>query len=104
LSILAGLVKARRQTVVEEQSDTDTASCCGSKNAEEKTTSDTAEKDSCCGGSSKAETTAIDPICGMTVEIEGAEYHSEYEGKDYYFCCGGCLHNFEHEPEKYLNA
>ena len=103
LSVIAGLVKARRQTVTEVESNDDTASCCGSKKDQDKKNSDTAEKSSCCGGSSKVETTAIDPVCGMSVEIEGAEYHSIYKRKDYYFCCGSCLHSFENEAEKYLN-
>jgi xanthine dehydrogenase accessory factor len=113
LSVVAGLVKARRQTVEAEESEDNTASCCGGSskekttNAEEKPASSSAANDSCCGGSSEAEkneTTAIDPICGMTVEIKGAEFHSQYQDKDYYFCCGGCLHRFENEPEKYVNA
>ena len=85
LSVVAGLVKARRQAVDVKEVGDETASCCD-------------------GGSSGAETTAIDPICGMTVEIKDAEYRSVYQGKDYYFCCGGCLHSFEHAPEKHLSA
>ncbi|MDH5424158.1 MAG: XdhC family protein [Gammaproteobacteria bacterium] len=98
LSVLAGLIKQRRQTVIVEDVEPETASCCGSAKAVEKP----AESGSCCAGSSKEAGT--DPVCGMTVEITGAEYHTSYKEKDYYFCCGGCLHNFEHEPEKYLSA
>lgn len=99
LSVVAGLVKARRQTVeVEETEEDKTASCCGGS-SKEKTKSTEGKH-----ASSSAATTAIDPICGMTVEINGAEFHSKYQSKDYYFCCGGCLHRFEKEPEKYVNA
>jgi xanthine dehydrogenase accessory factor len=44
---------------------------------------------------------AIDPVCGMTVEVEGARHVAEYGGRDYYFCCPGCKREFEAEPEKY---
>ena len=47
---------------------------------------------------------AIDPVCGMTVATAGAEFRSEYVGKNYYFCCGHCQHSFEKEPQKYLEA
>jgi Cu+-exporting ATPase len=47
---------------------------------------------------------AIDPVCGMTVDTATAEHRSEYAGKAYYFCCGGCKHSFEKEPPKYLKA
>ena len=105
LSVLAGLVKARRQTVIVEETDDETASCCGgSKKVEDKPTSKTVSNESCCSGSGKEEITAIDPICGMTVEIKGAEFHSQHLGKDYYFCCGGCQHRFDNEPEKYSNV
>src|SRR5260370_1039412 len=30
---------------------------------------------------------AIDPICNMTVAIDGARYISERDGRRYYFCC-----------------
>ena len=90
LSVLAGLVKARRQVVNAEEEKDATASCCGGSNETDK--------------NKTAVTTAIDPICGMSVEIKGAEFHSQYQDKDYYFCCGGCLHRFENEPEKYVKV
>jgi xanthine dehydrogenase accessory factor len=33
--------------------------------------------------------TAIDPVCGMTVEMAGARYTAEHAGQTYYFCCPG---------------
>jgi xanthine dehydrogenase accessory factor len=45
---------------------------------------------------------AIDPVCGMTVDIATAEFHWEYQGRPYYFCCAGCRHRFEKGPEQYL--
>jgi xanthine dehydrogenase accessory factor len=45
---------------------------------------------------------AIDPVCGMSVAIEGAKYSYEYEGQIYYFCCPGCRKSFANEPGQYL--
>jgi YHS domain-containing protein len=50
------------------------------------------------------EAEAIDPVCGMTVEIATAQFKSEYHGQTYYFCARGCQRSFEAEPEKYLVA
>ena len=44
---------------------------------------------------------AVDPICGMTVEIASARYTAEYEGQRYYFCCAGCKTTFEEDPAAY---
>lgn len=49
-------------------------------------------------------TTAIDPVCGMEVKIEGAKHTYELEGKTYYFCMAGCKDKFAENPEEYLNA
>ncbi|MEE9615148.1 MAG: YHS domain-containing protein [Thermodesulfobacteriota bacterium] len=45
---------------------------------------------------------AVDPVCGMTVREDTAEYKTEREGKTYYFCAKGCKERFEKNPEKYL--
>jgi len=47
---------------------------------------------------------AIDPICGMTVEVATARHTAEHGGRTYYFCCGGCRTRFLTEPERYLQA
>ena len=44
--------------------------------------------------------TAIDPVCGMEVTIEGAQHTSEYKGTTYYFCGRGCKLDFEDDPER----
>ena len=46
--------------------------------------------------------TAIDPVCGMEVETETAEWKIEHEGQMYYFCSPGCKRTFERDPEKAL--
>lgn len=101
LSVLAGLVKAHRVDGVQAPAAATASSCCGGKKAE-------SESASCCGGSAKsassqaqAQKEAIDPICEMTVTIDGAEYTAEYQGKTYYFCCAGCQHKFKKSPQEY---
>jgi xanthine/CO dehydrogenase XdhC/CoxF family maturation factor/YHS domain-containing protein len=47
---------------------------------------------------------ALDPVCGMTVEIATAHFTSEYNGKTYYFCAAGCKRSFDKEPGKYIQA
>jgi P-type Cu+ transporter len=44
----------------------------------------------------------IDPVCGMDVEPETAEYKTSYKGQDYFFCAESCLESFRDDPEKYL--
>ncbi len=39
--------------------------------------------------------TAIDPICGMTVDIATAKYTLTHEGTTCYFCCAGCQASFQ---------
>jgi xanthine dehydrogenase accessory factor len=47
---------------------------------------------------------AIDPICGMTVEVATARHKAEYGGRAWYFCCGGCRERFLAAPERYAAA
>lgn len=51
-----------------------------------------------------AEAEAIDPVCGMSVEIETARYTAERDGRTFYFCCDGCRRRFESEPARYVSA
>ena len=37
---------------------------------------------------------AIDPICGMTVNVATARHSAEVQGVAYYFCCAGCRTKF----------
>jgi YHS domain-containing protein len=50
----------------------------------------------------KADDTAIDPVCGMTVKKSEAKVTLDYKGTTYYFCSAGCKEAFAKEPEKYL--
>jgi len=47
--------------------------------------------------------TAIDPVCGMTVDTS-TPLKTDYRGATYYFCNPGCLAKFEADPTRYLDA
>jgi xanthine dehydrogenase accessory factor len=49
------------------------------------------------------EATALDPICGMTVDVATAKHTAEHAGRTWYFCCGGCRTRFLAEPERYAS-
>jgi len=48
--------------------------------------------------------TAIDPVCGMTVEIKTAKHKTVHAGHTHYFCGAGCKTKFLANPAKYLTA
>jgi len=45
---------------------------------------------------------AVDPVCGMTVDPASAAGSSEYNGQTYWFCHPGCKQRFDAAPETYL--
>lgn len=50
--------------------------------------------------------TAVDPVCGMTVEPERARakgLDSTHVGTDYFFCGKGCKLEFDEDPKRYLD-
>lgn len=44
---------------------------------------------------------AVDPVCGMTVQVAGARYSSTYRDQRFVFCCLNCQEHFDREPERY---
>jgi uncharacterized membrane protein YraQ (UPF0718 family) len=52
-------------------------------------------------GTTSQEQLALDPVCGMNVEV-GKATTTEYEGETYYFCCSHCQEAFEGSPQHYL--
>lgn len=48
-----------------------------------------------------ANDTAKDPVCGMSLKIEGAAHTAEYLGKTYYFCSEDCKAAFLKDPAKF---
>ncbi len=45
---------------------------------------------------------AIDPVCGMEVQIETAQSQAEHQGATYCFCTEGCRAEFADDPDTYL--
>src|SRR5579862_2104358 len=46
---------------------------------------------------------AIDPVCGMTVDPHAAKGSHAHQGTTYHFCSLSCLKKFQDDPEKYLS-
>ena len=44
---------------------------------------------------------ALDPVCGMTVDVATARHRAVHEGETVYFCSAGCLARFEADPAAY---
>lgn len=45
---------------------------------------------------------AVDPICGMSVDVASAKHVLEHSGTSYYFCCASCLETFGADPARHL--
>jgi YHS domain-containing protein/uncharacterized membrane protein YraQ (UPF0718 family) len=54
------------------------------------------------GGHMERQTSAIDPVCGMSVDPNNAEYRSFQGGETYYFCSAGCKEAFDKDPGKHI--
>jgi Cu+-exporting ATPase len=44
----------------------------------------------------------LDPVCGMEVDPETAQWSTEHEGRRYVFCAKGCLEDFLEDPASFL--
>jgi Cu+-exporting ATPase len=53
---------------------------------------------------SDAPSTAIDPVCGMTVAPASAAGSAVHDGQTYYFCGRGCLERFTTTPDAFLGG
>ena len=56
--------------------------------------------------STTATTTMLDPVCGMTVDLDAARAQglvTEHEGVTYAFCGRGCFLDFKDNPATYLD-
>jgi xanthine dehydrogenase accessory factor len=47
---------------------------------------------------------AIDPVCGMTVDVATAKHRGQYQGRDFYFCNARCKEKFLAFPDRFLAA
>ena len=50
----------------------------------------------------KPSATAVDPVCGMTVDPGGAAGFVVHAGTTYHFCSRGCVEKFQADPQRYL--
>lgn len=55
------------------------------------------------GGDGSARPSAVDPVCGMSVDPATARHTARQAGTTYHFCCGGCRAKFEADPARYLD-
>jgi xanthine dehydrogenase accessory factor len=44
---------------------------------------------------------AVDPVCGMTVDVATSTHRVEHLGQTFHFCCSGCAGRFEAEPLRF---
>ncbi len=103
LSVLAALVKSRREKRVDPETISGAGiTRVGGPGEEQVHRAKSPERKSEQESERKPGETAIDPICGMTVEIATADFRYVHSGQTYYFCCAGCLHLFEKSPDIYL--
>ena len=56
------------------------------------------------GGEMERQRSAIDPVCGMSVDPTNTEQRSVHDGETYYFCSDGCKASFDKDPGKYLGS
>jgi len=47
---------------------------------------------------------AVDPVCGMTVEVATARHTVDHEGTTYYFCAPGCARAFKKDPADFIGS
>ena len=47
---------------------------------------------------------AVDPVCGMTVEVSSARHTVDHEGTTYYFCAPGCARAFKKDPADFIGS
>ena len=60
---------------------------------------------SCCGSGKKAAgdaKTAIDPVCGMTVDPATTAHRATHDHNEHFFCSAGCRTKFVASPASYL--
>src|SRR5438552_16996576 len=50
----------------------------------------------------KPSATAVDPVCGMTVDPAGAAGSVVHAGTTYHFCSRHCVEKFQADPQRYL--
>jgi xanthine dehydrogenase accessory factor len=100
VSVLAGLIQARRDASAAVPSPV--AARQEGRSGTEPAPQAAAQAGGCCAD--PAPGVATDPVCGMSVQIAGAEFVSRHQDRSYYFCCAGCQHAFDKDPQGYPAA
>jgi YHS domain-containing protein len=54
--------------------------------------------------STELPSSAVDPVCGMSVNPGETSITTTVEGQDYYFCAEGCRKAFVANPKKFIKA
>ena len=49
---------------------------------------------------SRSQEQTLCPIMGLAVD---KSVYTEYQGKEVYFCCAGCINKFKENPEQYVS-
>ena len=81
-------------------------SCCDEKTKSECTTTKGTDCTTKTGNSqgTVSDSAKLCPVSGEPVDHEGASVKFTYLGKEYEFCCGGCLKKFKAEPMTYVKT
>ncbi len=57
--------------------------------------------DAAAAGAPATSASAVDPVCGMSVEMATARHTADVDGVTYYFCGAGCRRRFLQDPQQY---
>ncbi len=81
-------------------------SCCDEKTKSECSTTKGSDCTTKTGNSqgTVSDSTKLCPVSGEPVNHEGASVKYTYLGKEYEFCCAGCLKKFKAEPMTYIKT
>jgi len=90
-------------------SDKKSSECTTHKSGSESGCTDTKMSSDCKTKTGNSQGTVLDsaklcPVSGEPVDAEGASVKFTYLGKEYEFCCGGCLKKFKAEPMSYIKT
>jgi Cu+-exporting ATPase len=56
------------------------------------------------GGEMEQQRSAIDLVCGMSVDPATAEHRSVHDDQTYYFCSRGCKESFDKDPGQFVGG
>lgn len=56
------------------------------------------------GPEDEAPDVAVDPVCGMEVDVTESGHVYVHRGTTYHFCCAGCRETFAEDPEAWIET